>query len=74
MLEHAIGTRDEWQATREKLLEPEKELTRLNDELARPHEVPTIIVPTVSALPSARRPPGFDRSSQEYSAVLLLVA
>jgi predicted dithiol-disulfide oxidoreductase (DUF899 family) len=33
--EHKIGTREEWQAAREALLEREKELTRLNDELAR---------------------------------------
>jgi predicted dithiol-disulfide oxidoreductase (DUF899 family) len=30
-----IGTRDEWQAARNELLEREKELTRRNDELAR---------------------------------------
>ena len=29
------GTREEWQAARERLLEREKELTRRNDELAR---------------------------------------
>jgi predicted dithiol-disulfide oxidoreductase (DUF899 family) len=33
--EHRIGTREEWQAAREALLEREKELTRRNDELAR---------------------------------------
>ena len=32
---HRIGTRDEWRAARAALLEREKELTRLNDELAR---------------------------------------
>lgn len=35
MTEHRTGTREEWEAAREKLLEREKELTRLNDELAR---------------------------------------
>jgi predicted dithiol-disulfide oxidoreductase (DUF899 family) len=35
MTEHKIGTRAEWQAAREALLEREKELTRRNDELAR---------------------------------------
>jgi predicted dithiol-disulfide oxidoreductase (DUF899 family) len=35
MTEHRIGTQDEWQAERDKLLEEEKELTRRGDELAR---------------------------------------
>jgi predicted dithiol-disulfide oxidoreductase (DUF899 family) len=35
MSEHRIGTREEWQAARDALLEREKELTRQNDELAR---------------------------------------
>jgi predicted dithiol-disulfide oxidoreductase (DUF899 family) len=35
MPEHKIGTREEWQTAREKLLEREKELTRRSDELAR---------------------------------------
>jgi predicted dithiol-disulfide oxidoreductase (DUF899 family) len=35
MTEHKIGTREEWQAARNELLEREKELTRRNDELAR---------------------------------------
>ena len=35
MNEHRIGTREEWQAARNELLEREKELTRRNDELAR---------------------------------------
>jgi predicted dithiol-disulfide oxidoreductase (DUF899 family) len=34
MSEHRIATHEEWQAERDKLLEREKELTRLNDELA----------------------------------------
>jgi predicted dithiol-disulfide oxidoreductase (DUF899 family) len=35
MAEHKIGTRDEWRAARLELLQAEKELTRLNDDLAR---------------------------------------
>jgi predicted dithiol-disulfide oxidoreductase (DUF899 family) len=35
MPEHQVGTREEWDAARKKLLEREKELTRRNDELAR---------------------------------------
>jgi predicted dithiol-disulfide oxidoreductase (DUF899 family) len=35
MSEHRIGTRDEWQAARNELLEREKELTHRNDDLAR---------------------------------------
>jgi predicted dithiol-disulfide oxidoreductase (DUF899 family) len=35
MPEHAVGTREEWLAARTALLEREKELTRLSDELAR---------------------------------------
>ena len=35
MTTHAIGTRDEWLAAREDLLEREKEHTRLGDDLAR---------------------------------------
>jgi predicted dithiol-disulfide oxidoreductase (DUF899 family) len=35
MAEHRIGTREEYEAAREKLLKREKELTRANDELAR---------------------------------------
>lgn len=35
MTEHRTGTREEWEAARKELLEREKELTRLNDELAR---------------------------------------
>lgn len=34
MPEHAVGTQEEWQAERDKLLAEEKELTRRNDELA----------------------------------------
>jgi predicted dithiol-disulfide oxidoreductase (DUF899 family) len=33
--EHTVGTREEWRAARVALLEREKELTRLSDELAR---------------------------------------
>jgi predicted dithiol-disulfide oxidoreductase (DUF899 family) len=35
MTEHEVGTKEEWQAAREKLLAEEKELTRRSDELAR---------------------------------------
>jgi predicted dithiol-disulfide oxidoreductase (DUF899 family) len=35
MTEHKVGTREEWRAAREQLLEREKELTRRNDELAQ---------------------------------------
>jgi predicted dithiol-disulfide oxidoreductase (DUF899 family) len=35
MPEHAVGTPDEWQAERDKLLAEEKELTRRNDELTK---------------------------------------
>ena len=35
MTEHKVGTREEWLAARNVLMEREKELTRRNDELAR---------------------------------------
>src|SRR5215475_8103749 len=35
MIEHKVSTREEWEAARNALLEREKELTRLGDELAR---------------------------------------
>src|SRR5829696_7664891 len=35
MTEHKIGSREEWQAAREMLLQREKEHTRMGDELAR---------------------------------------
>jgi predicted dithiol-disulfide oxidoreductase (DUF899 family) len=35
MIEHTVGTREEWLAARERLLVREKEHTRLGDELAR---------------------------------------
>jgi predicted dithiol-disulfide oxidoreductase (DUF899 family) len=35
MTEHKLGTREEWQAARDELLEREKEHTRIGDELAR---------------------------------------
>jgi predicted dithiol-disulfide oxidoreductase (DUF899 family) len=45
MVEHRIGTQDEWQAEREALLKEEKELTRRGDELAkRRRELPWIRV------------------------------
>ncbi len=42
MTEHKVGTREEWRAALEELLEREKELTRRSDELARQRrELPT---------------------------------
>ena len=35
MPEHTVGTQEEWQAQREKLLAEEKELTRKGDELTK---------------------------------------
>src|SRR2546425_4495450 len=35
MPEHTVGTQEEWQAERDKLLAEEKELTRRNDELTK---------------------------------------
>ena len=35
MIEHKIGTREEWLAGRLELLKAEKELTRRSDELAK---------------------------------------
>src|SRR6059036_2584229 len=35
MTEHTVGTQEEWQAERDKLLAEEKELTRRNDELTK---------------------------------------
>jgi predicted dithiol-disulfide oxidoreductase (DUF899 family) len=43
MTEHRIGTREEWRAAREQLLEREKEHTRRGDDLARQHrELPWV--------------------------------
>jgi predicted dithiol-disulfide oxidoreductase (DUF899 family) len=43
--EHKTGTREEWQAARDELLEREKELTRRSDELARERrELPWVLV------------------------------
>ncbi len=45
MTEHRTGTREEWQAAREALLQREKELTRRNDELARERlELPWVAI------------------------------
>jgi predicted dithiol-disulfide oxidoreductase (DUF899 family) len=45
MPEHNVGTREEWQAEREKLLEREKELTHRSDELARERqELPWVLI------------------------------
>jgi predicted dithiol-disulfide oxidoreductase (DUF899 family) len=64
MPKHKTGTREEWQAARDELLEREKELTRLNDELAQQRrELPwgpdregvCSVPPMKPAAPSARR-------------------
>src|SRR5215204_6836452 len=45
MPEHAVGTQEEWQAERDKLLAEEKELTRRNDELTKKrHDLPWVPV------------------------------
>jgi predicted dithiol-disulfide oxidoreductase (DUF899 family) len=45
MPEHRVGTREEWQVERDALLAKEKELTRLNDELAeRRRQLPWVPV------------------------------
>jgi predicted dithiol-disulfide oxidoreductase (DUF899 family) len=45
MLKHKIGTREEWLASRLKLLEVEKELTRRNDELTlQRQELPWVLI------------------------------
>src|SRR5687767_3350968 len=45
MPEHRVGTQEEWQAERDELLAKEKELTRLNDELAeRRRQLPWVPV------------------------------
>ena len=45
MTDHRIGTREEWRAAREELLDREKEHTRLGDELARQRrELPWVTV------------------------------
>jgi predicted dithiol-disulfide oxidoreductase (DUF899 family) len=45
MTQHKVGTQEEWQAARDELLAKEKELTRMNDELAeRRQELPWVAV------------------------------
>ena len=45
MTQHEVGTQEEWQAARDELLTKEKELTRMNDELAeRRRELPWVPV------------------------------
>src|SRR5919109_3425160 len=45
MTQHEVGTQEEWQAARDELLAKEKELTRMNDELAeRRRELPWVPV------------------------------
>ena len=47
MIDHRIGTQDEWQGERDALLKEEKELTRRSDQLARKRrELPWVQVET----------------------------
>lgn len=57
MIDHKIGTREEWLAARLKLLEAEKALTRQSDELARQRqELPWVPVEKEYTLQSADGP------------------
>lgn len=57
MTSHRIGTRDEWNAASAELLEREKELTRLSDELARQRrELPWLPVEKNYVLQTANGP------------------
>jgi predicted dithiol-disulfide oxidoreductase (DUF899 family) len=54
MTSHRIGTREEWLAGSAELLEREKELTRMGDELARQRrELPWVPVGKEYALQTA---------------------
>ena len=45
MTEHTVGTQEQWQAERDKLLAEEKEITRRNDELTKKrHDLPWVPV------------------------------
>jgi predicted dithiol-disulfide oxidoreductase (DUF899 family) len=45
MTDHRVGTREEWQAARDELLQREKELTHRNDELAeKRRELPWVLI------------------------------
>ena len=45
MTEHKVGTREEWQAAREKLLEREDEANRLSNEAAElRRQLPWVLV------------------------------
>jgi predicted dithiol-disulfide oxidoreductase (DUF899 family) len=57
MAEHTIGTRAEWEAARGALLEREKELTRMGDEVARQRrELPWVPVDKGYAFQTADGP------------------
>jgi predicted dithiol-disulfide oxidoreductase (DUF899 family) len=57
MTSHRIGTREEWLAARAKLLEREKELTRMGDDLARQRrELPRLPVEKEYTLQTADGP------------------
>src|SRR2546428_528023 len=56
MISHRIGTREEWLAARAELLESEKELTRMGDELARQRrELPWVSLQKEYTLQTADR-------------------
>jgi predicted dithiol-disulfide oxidoreductase (DUF899 family) len=55
--EHKVGTQEEWPAARRELLEGEKELTRLSDELtSRRRELPWVRVEKEYRFETGRRP------------------
>jgi predicted dithiol-disulfide oxidoreductase (DUF899 family) len=57
MTDHKTGTREEWDAARSGLLKREKELTRMNDELARQRrELPWVRVQKTYTLQTADGP------------------
>ena len=59
MAEHTTGTRAEWQAARAALLEREKELTRMGDEVARQRrELPWVPVEDEAGLHDGAAPLG----------------
>ena len=68
-MEHGVGTRAEWLAARQKLLEREKELTRRSDEVARERQaLPWVAVEKEYAFETERGPKSlaelFDGRSQ----------
>ena len=56
MTEHEVGTQEEWPAARRELLEGEKELTRLSDELtSRRRKLPWVRVEKEYRFETGRR-------------------